>query len=198
MRDGFTTARNVLLGAAIGSGLGILLFVGFRAVAGPHEGSDGPDPANMSVSMKPNHPKAAGVAPAPTKAIPRIGTAARDGDFEFTVTKVKDGLDHIGSAHMNKKAQGQYVEVYVTVRNIGKEARTFAASSQYAYDTEGRKFDTDSAAALYVSDSNSFLDDINPGNTSKGVIVFDIPKDEKITELEFHDAAFSGGVAVGL
>jgi Domain of unknown function (DUF4352) len=47
-------------------------------------------------------------------------------------------------------------------------------------------------------DSHAFLEDINPGNSVNGIIVFDIPKDATIVKLELHDSAFSGGVVVNV
>ncbi len=43
-----------------------------------------------------------------------------------------------------------------------------------------------------------FLNEINPGNTVKGMLVFDMPKDAKPTSIELHDSPFSGGVTLRL
>ena len=46
---------------------------------------------------------------------------------------------------------------------------------------------------------NSSLEQINPGNSVGGKIVFDIPKNAKPETIELHDdRLFSGGVAVSL
>ena len=116
-----------------------------------------------------------------------------------TVTKVECGIAQIGSEFLNKNAQGQFCKVYVTVTNIGNEARTFHDSSQYAYNAAGQKYDADGAAGMYLEgDSHAFLEEINPGNSVNGIIVFDIPKDAQIVKLELHDSAFSGGVVVNV
>lgn len=46
--------------------------------------------------------------------------------------------------------------------------------------------------------ADTLLNDINPGNQVTGVVVFDIPKNVKLTRLELHDSPFSGGVPVSL
>ena len=46
---------------------------------------------------------------------------------------------------------------------------------------------------MYIEDSKSFLEQINPGTTVKGVVAFDIPKTSKITQLQLHDSMFSAG-----
>ncbi|WP_277212019.1 DUF4352 domain-containing protein [Isoptericola croceus] len=130
--------------------------------------------------------------------LPGLGDAVRDGKFEFTVTELEDGVEQIGNDFLNETAQGQYVLVHVTVENIGDEAQYFDGSSQKLVDTEGRTHSADSSAAIYLDDSNSFLNEINPGNTVDGVVVFDLPKKATPATLELHDSMFSGGVEVSV
>ncbi|HEY0359402.1 MAG TPA: DUF4352 domain-containing protein [Mycobacteriales bacterium] len=61
-------------------------------------------------------------------------------------------------------------------------------------------YDADSEAGMYVNGNENgvLLDNINPGKAVTGKIVFDIPKGAKLTKLELHDSAFSGGVTVTL
>jgi hypothetical protein len=126
-----------------------------------------------------------------------LNQAVRDGKFEFTVTKIDCGKTQVGSQYSLQKAQGQYCLVSITVKNIGDKAQMFDSSNQHAYNATGAKYDTDGLAAIYLDgDSRSFLEDINPGNTVNGVVVFDIPKGASIVALELHDSAFSGGVTV--
>jgi len=127
-----------------------------------------------------------------------IGDPVRDGKFEFTVTSVKDGVKSVGDDLLGQEAQGQFVLVKVTVTNIGDEAQMFDGSSQKAFDSEGREFSSDGGAAIYLKGSESFLNDINPGNSVKATVVYDIPKDATLAELELHDSMFSGGVSVTL
>ena len=87
----------------------------------------------------------------------------------------------------------------ITVKNIGNKARTFTSSNQSAYNAAGQKYEADSAAGIYLEyESRAFLEDINPGNSVNGIVVFDIPKDGQIAKLELHDSAFSGGVVVNV
>lgn len=132
------------------------------------------------------------------KSGPGIGDKVRDGKFEFKVTKVKTGVKQVGDSMFGQKAQGQFVMISMTVKNIGDEAQTLDGSSQTMFDAKGRKFSADSGAAIYLGDSNSFLNDINPGNSVKGVVIFDVPKTVKPVKLELHDSVFSGGVDVSL
>ena len=128
-----------------------------------------------------------------------IGQPARDGKFEFVVSKMDCGISKIGDQYLNRTAQGQFCKVSVTVKNIGNEPKMFTDSNQYAFNAAGQKYEADSAAAIYLGqDNKSFLENINPGNGVNGVVLFDIPKDGKIVKLELHDSALSGGVTVNL
>lgn len=73
-------------------------------------------------------------------------------------------------------------------------------SDQDVYDSSGRKYSADSAAGISANSSQNsvFLNDINPGNTVRGVIAFDMPKGVKAVRADLHDSRFSGGVSVSL
>ncbi|MER5336777.1 DUF4352 domain-containing protein [Micromonospora sp. NPDC002717] len=129
----------------------------------------------------------------------KIGQPARDGKFEFTVKSSKCGVAKVGDSVLGEKAQGQFCLVTINVKNIGKEAQMFDGSSQKAYAADGTEYSSDTGAAIYANkNAETFLNDINPGNQVTGVVVFDIPKNVKLTKLELHDSPFSGGVTVAL
>lgn len=130
----------------------------------------------------------------------KIGETARDGKFEFTVAGVECGKASAGTnQYLTKQAQGQFCFVNVTVKNIGSEAQTFDSSSQYLYDAANAKFSADGTASLYANpEASTFLNQINPGNSVSGILVFDLPKDKTPTVAELHDSPFSGGVKVSL
>jgi Domain of unknown function (DUF4352) len=126
------------------------------------------------------------------------GTPVRDGKFEFTVQRVECGKSRIGSKDFGQTAQGHFCFVYMKVENIGREAQTLDGSAQYLYAGGGKRYDADTEAAIYLDDSKTFLEEINPGNAVNGIVVFDVPKRTKPERLEFHDSIFSGGVTVEL
>lgn len=129
---------------------------------------------------------------------PGIGSPARDGKFEFTVTKVEKGVEQVGSEFFNETADGQFVLVHITVKNIGDESQTLFDSEQKLKDGQGRSFSTDSGAAIAMEDNDVWLNEINPGNTASGTLVYDMPADAQPAEIELHDSMFSGGVTVSL
>jgi hypothetical protein len=133
----------------------------------------------------------------PTKKEPGIGDAVRDGKFEFTVTKVQPGVQRVGGQY-GEEAQGQFVLVHVTVENIGDRSQLFDGEAQKLFDKSDREFSADTLAAVYLEESKSLYNEINPGNKVEGIVVFDIPKDVEPTKIELHDSVFSDGVTVDL
>lgn len=128
----------------------------------------------------------------------RLGTPVRDGKFEFTVTKVAPGVQKIGGEFGGEKAQGQFILTHVTVKNTGSEAQTFDGSSQKLFDANDRTCSADTEAAMYLDESQSFLNEINPGSKVKGIVVFDVPNNVTPVKMELHDSPFSDGVNVNL
>lgn len=134
---------------------------------------------------------------APAEEAPGLGDAVRDGQFEFVVSEVEPGLETVGADFIEEEAQGQFVLVTLSVTNIGDDAQYFSDSEQTLVDDQGREHST-SSAGMFLEDNDLWLQEINPGNTAEGVIVFDIPADATPVELELHDSIFSDGVVVAL
>lgn len=134
----------------------------------------------------------------PAEEQPGIGDPVRDGKFEFVVTGVEDGGTELGSEFLSEKAQGRFHLVHISVTNIGDEAQMMSDSNQQVRDEQGRTFDANSSAAIYMDDNDLWLTDINPGNTMSGTLVFDMPEGATPVEIELHDSMFSGGVIVSL
>ena len=142
---------------------------------------------------------AADKAAAEAAAAPQLGKTVRDGKFAFTVTAVKCGIAQVGTnVYLTKKAQGQFCQVSLKVENVGNEAQMMFASNQYLFDTNGRKFSADPEANIYDDTAKLMFENINPGNSIKGYVYFDVPKGTKVSKLELHDSMFSGGITVRL
>jgi hypothetical protein len=171
------------------------------AVAGALGGGadDATPPAPAAGAQSPSAPAAeTSPEPAPAEARAGIGTPVRDGKFEFTVTGVEPGVARVGDDMFGQDAQGQFMLVHVTVTNIGDKAQYFDGSSQKLTDAQGRTHSADTGAAIYLGDAQSFLNQINPGNSVQGTVVFDVPADAAPASVELHDSPFSGGVEVAL
>lgn len=131
----------------------------------------------------------------------RIGMneAARDGQFEFTVTSFECGITSVGEEGFTEEPQGQYCLLGVSVENIGDSAQSLFADNQFLIDDQEREFSADSFATItHNPEGDAFFSEINPGNSIEGEIVFDVPEDANIVQAELHDSALSGGVIVDL
>ncbi|MEU8039365.1 DUF4352 domain-containing protein [Streptosporangium sp. NPDC049078] len=136
--------------------------------------------------------------PKPTPKAPGIGDVVRDGKFSFKVTKV-ERRSAVGQGLLAKKAQGQFVLIHVTVKNVGGKAATFSDYNQKLFDSKYREFKADSGTAvMLLKNSNAYLKQINPGNGVKGILLYDVPKSAKLTTLVLRDSVFSAGARVGL
>jgi hypothetical protein len=137
------------------------------------------------------------VKTAAAAATAKVGQTVADGDLSFTVTKVEERR-RVGSSSLGTDAQGVFKLVHVRVRNSGGDAESFSSSRQTLYDHSGREFDADVSAAIYLRDSKSLYEKINPGNTVTGVLVFDVPASATGLVVELHSSIFSRGVMVRL
>ena len=63
----------------------------------------------------------------------------------------------------------------VEVENTGNEA-DYINNEIYIIDNQGREFEQDDDAWIYLDD-NFIFEELNPGLTKKGQIIFDVPKD---------------------
>ncbi|MDZ7912581.1 MAG: DUF4352 domain-containing protein [Rhodococcus sp. (in: high G+C Gram-positive bacteria)] len=121
----------------------------------------------------------------------------RDGKFELVVTSVAPPVTSVGSEYLTETAQGEYVQVTLSVRNIGDRAQSLDASSQKLLDADGKQYSVDSLATAYL-DQGIGYEQINPGNALDTTVVFDVPVGTVPAEIELHDSAFSGGTTVAL
>ena len=133
---------------------------------------------------------------ASTKAAP--SNVTRDGSFEFTVTKVKTGVKVIGSGYLTQKPQGQYTLVTMTVKNIGDQMHPYADSDQQGVTTNGSQVSADPTASMYMGSTQTAFANINPGNHITTTVVFDIPKDQKVTKVVVHDSSLSDGATLNI
>ncbi|BCB80957.1 hypothetical protein GCM10022251_60690 [Phytohabitans flavus] len=126
-----------------------------------------------------------------------VGQAGRDGAFEFMVSRIDCGVAQIGDSFVNQTAVGQYCLAELSISNVGKRPATFADALQRAYGPGGVRYAADSAAGILAnSEQQLFQNQINPGNRVAGVVVYDIPRDSRITALELHESEHTAGLRV--
>jgi hypothetical protein len=106
----------------------------------------------------------------------KVGEKVIDDSYQFTVTRVSCGTRRVGDQYDGETAQGQFCLVTMKVKNVGKDPITFSSENQALVDTKGRTYSPDDEAWVYVDDSDNIWGEINPGNSMKTVVPFDVPK----------------------
>ena len=128
-----------------------------------------------------------------------IGDTVAADDWEITVESVEDGVSSVGDDFLGAEAQGQFVQVAMSVKNTGSDPNFFFEDDIKLADDEGNTYSADSEAGIYaVEDNILFLEEINPGNTAEGVLVFDVPDDVDPNQLTFAGGLFSDPVEISL
>ncbi len=159
------------------------------------------DAAQTEEAAKAEKPKAEKPKAEKPKAqdVASIGDGVTSGDFKVTISKVREGGKRVGSEFLNEKAQGHFVLVDVKIKNNGDRADYFSSGDIKVTDKLSREFSVNEMASIYVSDNNPLLEEVNPGNTSKGTFVFDLPKGVEPTQAQISAGGlFDGPVAVEL
>lgn len=186
--------RRLGIGCLASIGGLVVLIVVIAVIAGVATSGGNKSSGSSSGGFSPTPGTHGGV---PGTGTPGIGQPVRDGKFQFTVTKVTHAK-HVGG-QFGDTAQGRYTILHLIVKNIGSESQTLDDSAQFVFDQHGRKYDASSAADLDLNSGGGvFLNDINPGNTVRGLIAFDMPAGAKAIKAELHDSLFSNGVTVNL
>lgn len=188
-----------LLPVLLGVAAVVVLCCGVPLAVGLVAGDDKPDKTAAEASSAPAaaDPDLSSSAPAPAKTSAKpapekpkgysIGDAVRGGDFEFTVHGVKCGITKVGSQYLNTKPQGMFCRADITAKNVTKSAHMFHADGSItALDAGSREYSVDGEAGIYGNeDAKGFLDEINPGNSVRANVYFDVPKGTKLTKLVF-------------
>ncbi|MBB4935136.1 hypothetical protein F4561_006030 [Lipingzhangella halophila] len=116
-----------------------------------------------------------------------IGDTVESGAFAFTVTDLETGVESVGdNQYLTETPDGQYVIAHITVENVGDQAGTFDSTSQKLVDADGKEYSTDSSAQVAV-DTDSWINEINPGNSVDGQLIFDVPAETELATLELSD-----------
>jgi len=173
-----------------------IVVIAVAASAGDDNEAAAPGSTPAASSKKPS-PKA---SEPPAEQTFKIGQPATDGDYRFTVVSApKCGVKRVGDQYSGEKAQGQYCIVPVKVKNVGDAPITFSSENQQLVDNKGKSYSPSDEAWIYLSGSDVYKE-INPGNTLKTRVVFDISKKTQPDYLLLKAGSwgFSEGVKVML
>lgn len=107
-------------------------------------------------------------------SIYKVGDRVVVGDIAYTITNVRTA-NSVGDEYLNAKADGIFVIVDMTIENLGKESSTISSSYVKIVDSQGRTFESDTDAWIYI-ENNILARQIQPGLPVKGQAIYDVPK----------------------
>ena len=155
----------------------MVIIVG-AAAAGAGGGSDNSKEASKTqkTESKSSEPKKEQPKQKEEAKTAKIGDTLKVGKVEFVVSK-KSTASKVGPEMLEKKANGTFLILDVSVKNNDKESIT-TDSSFFKLKANGKTYEADGEATIYANNDNNFLaQDVNPDVTVKGKIVFDVPAD---------------------
>lgn len=95
--------------------------------------------------------------------------------IRYTVTGVQT-TESVGTDSVGEDADGLFVLVTLEMENTGSESLDLTSRPFRLVDQQDREFEVDDQAMLYVDESVVF-EQLNPGLSKQGVIVFDVAPD---------------------
>lgn len=94
-------------------------------------------------------------------------------NFAYTFTNLQK-KSYVGTEYFGDSADGIFLIFNLEVNNLGNGA-DYINNEIYILDNQGREFSQDDDSWIYLDD-NFIFEELNPGLTKKGQIIFDIPK----------------------
>ncbi len=103
-----------------------------------------------------------------------IGEPVKAGKVEWTVVTAREATS-LKSSFGGSKKEGNFAIVDFNFTNGNKEAVTLDSESFRLIDGKGREFEVDTDTFEYVEpDKDIFLDQVNPGVSKEGEVIFTV------------------------
>jgi hypothetical protein len=117
----------------------------------------------------------------------QIGDTFSVGDGDQVVEYIVNSAttyESIGGEYSKEEPDGIFVVILMQLINQSKESFNVTSNAYSMVDSEGRTFDPDTEAGFYLSTDDRVeaeaisFDQLNPGLSTDGALVFDVPKNE--------------------
>ena len=102
-----------------------------------------------------------------------MGTTVHVGYTSYCVWKAHWSNRLSSNQFLDRSPNASFLFVDLTVRNNDKKARTIPPF--YLLDENDARYDADSAATM-LEGSIGLIEDLNPGVSKQGLVVFDVPR----------------------
>ncbi len=125
-----------------------------------------------------------------------LGDEIQAGDFKWKITNpttTPEIGEYAFDSLIGKEANGIFLILDIEVENIGKKPKYLTDSYIRLIDEQNREFAPDTVAAIYLKPQGSALifDQLNPGVTKKGKIVFDVPTGLKVANIKIKSSSLT-------
>ncbi|MBI2549143.1 DUF4352 domain-containing protein [Candidatus Woesearchaeota archaeon] len=159
--------------------IAIFIFIGLIIISSLFGGND-----DSTENAKPDEENRAGLQQQEQQQEVKtyqLGDEIQAGDFTWKITGVSTAKEigqDLAGTFFGETADGIFVIVDVEVSNTAKSAKYLTNSFVKLIDEQSREFSPNTAAAIYLKPEGSALlfEQINPGITKKGKIVYDVPE----------------------
>jgi hypothetical protein len=180
-RQGSTVWRGTKLafgGCVVLPILLVIGFVGCLAIGGGFGGGGGGGAGSGSGGQRAQEPTVG------------IGQPVRVGEVSWTVTNARQAseISQRGFGQFGDKKQGNFVIVDFSFTNNSSEAVTLDSASVALMDSSGNKSEADPDTFGYVpANKDIFLENVNPGVTRQGQVIFTVAPGASGFELQVGD-----------
>lgn len=94
----------------------------------------------------------------------------------YKVTKA-ESFTEMGTSFLKKETEGKFIKVYLTILNNAKETKQIFTPRFKLIDNKDRKYERVSDDIFYISNPLELGKQLQPGLSTSGSIIFEIPKD---------------------
>ncbi len=135
------------------------------------------------------------------KTVAKLNEPVVSGDLSFIATSVSDSKI-LGNSFTKKEAQGTFKIITLKISNTGKETKTVDSSMIKLKDDQGRTYERSiegqTAKGLSQGKVDLFLQQVQPGLSVTGDIVFDVPADANNLILSVQGGFFTTAAEIKL
>ena len=120
-------------------------------------------------------------APTPESQPETIHATGEDVEVDYLAYKVTkaETFTEMGTSVFKKETNGKFVKVYLDITNNAKETKDIFSPRFTLVDHQDRRYDRLSDDILYIADGLELGKQVQPGLTTSGAIVFELPKDSE-------------------
>ncbi len=163
----------------------VLIIVALLAFGGGGSDTASSDPGGPTAPEEPGEAEKE-TPPAPMGQTVEVGTVA------WQVTSAEQATELYSD--FGDQKQGNFVRVNFMFQNNGNEAVTLDSSSVAIVDGQKRESQVDTDNAMYTDPNKDvFLQQVNPGVTREGEVIFTVAPDASDFNLLVGDANMFGG-----